>query len=809
MIRKSLVALLLFLILIVIVAMIGLFGLGKRINAPGLDALVSRIVGEDRQGRGLLPDTTLPWNIEEIAGTWSGVSDVDDTTWQFTFEKNFAVRAASSSGYSNQGTAFVHWKLGLTDGFMRVPPGWSPLDVDVIDSTEQHHRNVSSLGTFSLKGKMLQYCFSEPGRLVRPVNNLSSEGIRCFDLSRVAAGSEGAGSGVSVSSRVPVPAPLKKPLSIAESVPSADTKTPVSVTNFHANILIQSDGKILVQETMRVLTGGATIEQKEGALLTGIYRAIGGRVQGQHAYSRRMGFEMKGAALDGQPIPYRVKTSGRWYTHYVFLGPERLTLTPGPHEFTVEYVVDRHIRFLPDHDELFWWVFGEGMHGWADSVGVVSVTAILPYGTSGVIASLEDHSWNAGTGKVPELLEKAAASEAANVLHHDKVLSKKHPYLSVVVSMPKGAVSGPDLDQRVVFFLRDMKAYLAGLIGFTVFFTYYLFAWVRVGRDPEASSIVPRYRPPAGCSPAIARRLVTMGYDRTTFSAALLDLAAAGLVRLTSQAGRYFVERTDKQAVGLAPDETTLLVALFKGSFGSAQQRSRQELDAITIHRAYRTHRRSLWLLVNRRFFTRNLLYVIPAFLISLGVAAINAEIVDIGGTYIRELTALGLWTLLTGFIIRFLMRKKILELKKPSKLVYLTALFPVVLYAVAVVVSQSIEVFNIMKFMFFAPLFVMMTGHVFFLFLLRAPTELGRKALDEIEGFRLYLERAEGDRLDRMHPPEKTPALFQTYMPYALALGVENRWSEKFAGEVDETYTLPPLDLFLSAISRLFVRKG
>jgi hypothetical protein len=79
---------------------------------------------------------------------------------------------------------------------------------------------------------------------------------------------------------------------------------------------------------------------------------------------------------------------------------------------------------------------------------------------------------------------------------------------------------------------------------------------------------------------------------------------------------------------------------------------------------------------------------------------------------------------------------------------------------------------------------------------------------LDKIEGFRTYLAAAEGDRLDRMTPPEKTPGLYQAYLPYALALGVENRWSEQFSGEIDETYTLPPLDVFLSTLSRLFSEK-
>ena len=66
---------------------------------------------------------------------------------------------------------------------------------------------------------------------------------------------------------------------------------------------------------------------------------------------------------------------------------------------------------------------------------------------------------------------------------------------------------------------------------------------------------------------------------------------------------------------------------------------------------------------------------------------------------------------------------------------------------------------------------------------LLRAPTVAGRKVMDEIEGFKQYLGVAEEDRLNYLHPPEKTPALFEKYLPYAIALDVENRWAERFAG--------------------------
>jgi uncharacterized protein (TIGR04222 family) len=70
----------------------------------------------------------------------------------------------------------------------------------------------------------------------------------------------------------------------------------------------------------------------------------------------------------------------------------------------------------------------------------------------------------------------------------------------------------------------------------------------------------------------------------------------------------------------------------------------------------------------------------------------------------------------------------------------------------------------------------------IVFVFLMRAPTASGRKLLDQIEGFRMYLDVAEKDELESRHPPEKTPRLFEAYLPYALALGVEQSWAEQFA---------------------------
>lgn len=69
-----------------------------------------------------------------------------------------------------------------------------------------------------------------------------------------------------------------------------------------------------------------------------------------------------------------------------------------------------------------------------------------------------------------------------------------------------------------------------------------------------------------------------------------------------------------------------------------------------------------------------------------------------------------------------------------------------------------------------------------FFAIIMRRPTIRGRKILDEMLGFKDFLEIAEKDELNLRNPPKKTPELFETMLPYALALGVDQEWSERFA---------------------------
>ncbi|MEO6383728.1 MAG: hypothetical protein ABIO30_04645, partial [Thermomonas sp.] len=72
---------------------------------------------------------------------------------------------------------------------------------------------------------------------------------------------------------------------------------------------------------------------------------------------------------------------------------------------------------------------------------------------------------------------------------------------------------------------------------------------------------------------------------------------------------------------------------------------------------------------------------------------------------------------------------------------------------------------------------------------LIKAPTPAGRTVLDEIEGLRLYLGVAEQTDLARSSGPDESPRLdapqFESLLPCAVALDVEEAWTRKFSAAV------------------------
>ncbi len=84
--------------------------------------------------------------------------------------------------------------------------------------------------------------------------------------------------------------------------------------------------------------------------------------------------------------------------------------------------------------------------------------------------------------------------------------------------------------------------------------------------------------------------------------------------------------------------------------------------------------------------------------------------------------------------------------------------------------------------------IFLYVALFILFAWLLKAPTLIGRKIMDYIEGFKMYLSVTEKDPLNIRHQPDITHEVFEKFLPFAIALGVENEWGSKFEKQLSAT---------------------
>ncbi len=86
----------------------------------------------------------------------------------------------------------------------------------------------------------------------------------------------------------------------------------------------------------------------------------------------------------------------------------------------------------------------------------------------------------------------------------------------------------------------------------------------------------------------------------------------------------------------------------------------------------------------------------------------------------------------------------------------------------------------------------VLFLSIMIFQFLLKAPTPYGRKIMDHIEGFKMYLETAERDRFLNIPAAQITPEIYERNLPYAVALEVDQKWTDNFEKELSRQ-GIPP----------------
>ncbi|MBZ5531563.1 MAG: DUF2207 domain-containing protein [Acidobacteriia bacterium] len=540
------------------------------------------------------------------------------------------------------------------------------------------------------------------------------------------------------------------------------------ILSFDSHIVVAEDRSMLVTETITVQSAGEQIKH-------GIYRDF------PTAYKDRLGnrysvtFDIVSLQRDGKTEAYH--TSDLSNGVRVYFGRSDTMLPPGKYTYRFTYRTSRQLGFFPDHDELYWNVTGVG---WDFPIDVATATVVLPSRVRNLVTGLDGYTGSAGE---KEKAFTAARDENSNPVFRAEGLGP-HQGLSIVVTWPKGLIQAPTSQEKMDWFMADNKGTILGIGGLTILLLYYVVVWMAVGRDPAAGTIVPLYEPPENLSPAAMRYLKRMGFDEKTFTAAVLGLAAKGyLIVKRDDSHTYRLER--KKGWGeaeqkLASDEKALAGKLFENgeklileqSNHSILQAARKALQ-LALHAGMET----TYFVTNQRFLWPGIgltvIVVAVTLIVGRGPAAAVAIFMSVWLTG---------WTLgVSALLIQVVHAWRSVRTEGP--LAAPAALF-LTLFSVPFLAG---ECFGIGVLWWnagaaaFAIVCIAIGLNVLFHHLLKAPTRLGRQLMDKVDGFMLFLTEVEGPRYAALASPAKTPELFEKYLPYALALGVEHAWAQQF----------------------------
>lgn len=538
------------------------------------------------------------------------------------------------------------------------------------------------------------------------------------------------------------------------------------ILNFVSDVTVNTDASLTVRETIDVLAQGMEINH-------GILRDFPTVYTDRNGIRVVVGFDVTGVKRDGGAEPYSIESISNGKR--IKIGSGDVLLNPGEHRYEITYRTTRQIGFFPEYDELYWNVTG---NGWTFPIDHAQSIIRLPAG-----AAINQHAEYTGP--------QGSASNDARVLGADgnrftaEVNRRLDPGegFTVAVAWQKGIVTPPSDSEKWGWWISDNAGYAVLVLTLIGAFGYYLYAWNRVGRDPPKGTIIPLFRPPQGLGPAGVRYITQYGFDDRAFAAALVGLAVKGRLTIADDDDSYTItwQPAPKNAEPLARAEQALYDALPNGNL-----RLRQS-NHVIVRRVKQALVKALDEEFDGRAFLLNYKWFAIGLVISLAGLVLSALLLpaEIGGAGLAAMAWTTIWWgVIIGVgwgLVKGLIGQRGIA-RKFFSLLGLLFLVPFMGGGLLAPVLIGLGADSPGLFVLIGAAVLLGVTNVLFFFLLRAPTIEGRKLMDEIEGFKLYMKTAEEDRLNMLNPPEKTPALFERYLPYALALDCENEWNAKFA---------------------------
>lgn len=525
---------------------------------------------------------------------------------------------------------------------------------------------------------------------------------------------------------------------------------------------VAADAYVTVTERIELIAEGNRIKR-------GIVRVFPTDYEDARGRLYRTDFEFLTGSIDGRRAPVEVSIVGR--NVEMQIGDVNRTLAPGRHVFEIRYRTRGWIAFRNDFDELFWNVTG---NDWVFPIERATFRVNLPGG-----ARIQDvAAFTGGSG----------AHGADYKIADDRSVATTRTLapgegLSVAYAWPKGFVTPPPPDalESVAHFVTTWRIPLAVVFVLAIF-VYYFSAWYLIGRDPAQPTTIPLFHPPAGVEPGFAAYLRRMKFNRTCLTADIIHLAVKGYLyfeddsdaqktlRIMPTPRALGDEDKEKKFADLSEPMRNLLNGLFLGAGrggvavadvnGDVFQRVGRRLEFDYKNRA-------------KRYFMHNRLYSIFGLLLFVPMIA---AVVLMNGPWLDLGAMVGPSVFAVVLLLRFLNRP-------------LLALFA------GGAIFASIGILSSFDAVLFGALVAGFAIALFFSRIMPVRTAEGARVMAEIDGLAMYMGTAERHRLAMLNPPDETPQLFESLLPYAYALDCAETWVNSFEGILKKAAYKPNWD--------------
>lgn len=564
---------------------------------------------------------------------------------------------------------------------------------------------------------------------------------------------------------------------------NASAAVPVDILHMNVHINISSEDRIQVVEDILVyvLVSGTN---------HGIYRDIPINSRWQDKGRRDVELTVKNIYLDGKPLPVDdISENGQFLR--IYMRDINSTLSAGQHRFLLQYDITQQIGFFENQDELMWNITGSGWDGIESSLCIV----LAPEGTK----FINQKAWlglRGDQGSPVQIYAKEVDGRYGLVFNALRPLRPGEDF-TIAVAWPKGIIKAPapvNPEDETWFTAALMALFLVVLVWAT-------FLWVRYGKDPKPGPVIPLFYPPKNpvrlvgsadsksgekylSSAAVNYIWNKNALNSRGMASLFLSLANRGDCSLQGDSSSTFIVRK-LQETSPYPEEQDVEAMmnedLVLDKTGGAALSVLQKVCEGRLSKD----------LEGYNHWKSNLLPIAASFIPAL--AGLFFLLYCNLGPFMNWPEELFEYAFGIGFFVLYSTAFLFAGLKLIRKKGFMPKLVGLgMMVMISVIVFTGIgAVFPLSEISWlFSPLqlilmFAVLAVPALYVPIMDAPSVHAAKLRQEIAGLALYIGAAETDRLNYANPPDKPLELYHRLLPYAVALGLEKAWGERFAEEL------------------------